>query len=35
MKLQLFFLLMDALILIAYPIAFIASKIRKIWKAKR
>ena len=35
MKLQILFLLMDALILLAYPIAFIASKIRKHIKDKR
>jgi hypothetical protein len=34
MKLQLFFLLMDALILLAYPMVYIASKMRKL-KNKR
>lgn len=35
MKLQLFFLLMDTLILFAYPILFIVSKFRNSAKNKR
>ncbi len=35
MKLYLFFTLMDALILLAYPIVFVISKARKIFKVKR
>ncbi len=35
MKLQFFFLLMDALILLAYPVVFIVSKIRKSMSGKR
>lgn len=34
MKLQLFFLLMDTILLLAYPIAYIVSKMRKL-KARR
>ena len=35
MKLQLFFLLMDALILLTYPILFIISKFRNSAKNKQ
>ncbi len=35
MKLNLFFIVMDALILLAYPFLFIASKLREILKNKR
>lgn len=35
MKLYLFFIVMDTLILLAYPFLFIASKLRKIIKNKR
>jgi hypothetical protein len=34
MKLQLFFLLMDAIILLTYPIMYVVSKMRKL-KSKR
>lgn len=34
MKLYLLFAVMDALILLAYPILFIISKLRKIMKSK-
>ena len=34
MKLYLFFIAMDTLILLAYPILFIASKLREILKKK-
>ncbi|RJP51220.1 MAG: hypothetical protein C4583_09105 [Anaerolineaceae bacterium] len=34
-KLYLFFIVMDALILLAYPFLFIASKLREILKNKR
>lgn len=35
MKLHLFFILIDLLILLAYPFIFIASKIRKFTNFKR
>ena len=35
MKLYLFFVLMDTLILLTYPILFIVSKLRKIARNKR
>jgi hypothetical protein len=35
MKLHLFFILMDAVILLAYPVLYIASKVRRMWKIKR
>jgi hypothetical protein len=35
MKLTLFFIVMDTLILLAYPFLFIASKLREILKNKR
>ncbi len=35
MKLYLFFFVMDTLILLAYPVLFIASKLREILKNKR
>ncbi len=35
MKLYLFFIVMDTLILLAYPILFIVSKLREILNTKR
>lgn len=35
MKLHLFFILIDILILLAYPFIFIASKVRKFFSFKR
>jgi hypothetical protein len=35
MKLSLFFVLMDTLILIAYPIVYVTSKLRRLTKFKR
>ncbi len=34
MKLHLFFILIDAMILLAYPFIFIASKVRKLFGFK-
>lgn len=35
MKLHLFFILIDILILLAYPFIFVASKVRKFFNFKR
>lgn len=35
MKLQLFFIVMDALLLLIYPVLYIASKLRAIARNKR
>ena len=35
MKLSLFFILIDTIILLSYPILYVAYKLRKIWKLKR
>lgn len=35
MKLHLFFIVMDTIILLTYPVLYVASKLRKMWKVKR
>lgn len=35
MKLYLIFLLLDSLILLAYPVVYVANKIRRLLKSKR
>jgi hypothetical protein len=35
MKLHLFFILMDTLILLSYPVLYVVSKFRNIWKVRR
>ena len=35
MKLHLFFFLIDALILMVYPVLYVIAKLRKFWKQTR
>ncbi len=35
MKLSLFFMLIDTILLLSYPVLYIASRLRKKWKVKR